>query len=214
MEKQLKKLTQRMAALETKAAPPLAARKKKKRKAKKGGGMGSASGVVPGAFALTGSATDGQMTFGRSELLSTADQEFGSLELKPHSFPYLARFAPLFLRYKWVSLVIEARPLVGTGVSGALCWGYSLGVGAAAPKSRTEAASLAPVTDHPVWAPARLPLAASKLQTRQWYLIGGTAGEDSSPGYLKWAYSSSTPKSSVEFWAHYRVVFDGPVVNA
>nr|UUW06590.1 VP3 [Cat Tien Macrotermes solemo-like virus] len=163
----------------------------------------------------------GDVVVSRSELLDTVSTDPTSLLLHPDNLPWLKNLAKAFELYRWISVVLEYRPLVGTYSNGAIAMGADWGTQSAkldkgklvsskvAAISREAILAMTPSVDTPQWKPvARLPLPTTRLQGKRWYDCATADG----PGYV--ANISTTNKDCGEVWLHYKVHLTGTRVVA
>lgn len=177
------------------------AKRKKKRKAK-----GPAAGVGSRALA------EGTMRIHRTELVVSADKVGGKFFLTPDGFTWLKSMSKLFERYRFHSLLIEYRPLVGTQTAGAITFAVEWVIAGSPDKTKTRQviASFTPCMDGPVWNAMNLRLPANQLQSRPWYSVQpGSDPLEGGPGTLWWQYNVPPATDSGEFWVTYDVTLQG-----
>lgn len=204
------------------ARPRARPRRRKPRRTGPTPGTTGVAQVTPLARGLAA----GDVVVSRSELLTTVSTSVATAILHPSNFPWLANLAKVFERYRFVTLQLEYRPLVGTTTAGSVAMGvdwttssmalvssptgqlYLKGYKAA---DRTDILALTPSADTPVWQRIpRIAVPSGLLQSRLWYDTStpgsGAVIPDYAPGYV--ASVSSADKAG-EVWVHYKVHLSG-----
>lgn len=157
----------------------------------------------------------------RRELIHTAKAGDGGAAtqwagiLYPDTLSWLSGVAKAFERIRWHSATIIWRPAVGTTTNGMVAYGADWTCSTTAPTDRAAVLALTPVNDHPIWQSAEvrpLVLPVQRLQSRAWYVLGGSDSFDKAPCSVFFALSSSNlTKDSLagELWIAYDVVLSG-----
>lgn len=168
---------------------------------------------------------NGDIVIARSELLKTTTKAGSAVILHPSSFPWLKTLVKVFERYRFVSLALEYRPLVGTQTPGSFTMGVdwmtntvktaltkhgdlTLALGTI---DKPAILALTPSVDSPVWQPVkRLVIPPSILNTRLWYVTDAPDAssnvEDYTPAYI---VQQSSDDNQGEVWIHYKVHLSG-----
>lgn len=132
-------------------------------------------------------------------------------ELSPVRLPWLKGLSQIFDRYKWINVVMEYKPAVGTTTDGLLAMGVDW-ESKNSTYDRSVIMCLTPLVEMPVWQAGVMPLPKNRLQTRKEYRIHGSqVGEetfDTMPGI---GCYSCTGKGGVkgEIWLHYTIELFG-----
>lgn len=159
-----------------------------------------------------------------SYTLGTADTG-KAIVLHPTNMPWLMNMAKVFERVRWLSAVIEYRPLVGANTAGSVAIGFDW----MAPSSKVEfrdgihvldavidkarVLACTPSMDSPLW--QRVPaftLPSNRLQSRLWYELEAPNSSntmDVAPGSLLVFNTGASSAAAGEVWVRYRVHFSG-----
>lgn len=168
----------------------------------------------------------GDVVVSRSELLTTVGTTVATAILHPSNFPWLGNLAKVFERYRFVSLQLEYRPLVGANTAGSVAMGVDWTTSSMSLVSsptgqmhlkgykaadRTDILALTPSADTPVWQRIpRISVPTGLLQSRLWYDTSTPTTTsiipDYAPGYVA---STSTVDKAGEVWVHYRIHLSG-----
>lgn len=163
----------------------------------------------------------GEVVLRRSEMIVDTMAVYGAVAIAPWNLPWLKGLSQAFERYRWLSLSLEYRPLVGATKDGSVAVGvdwmsqstkielrdgqyHKVGV-----FDKKAVLACTPNFDTPVW--QRVPsmvMPSSRLQSRLWYELGdpGSNAIDFAPAFV--AYTSTLEKAG-EIWLHYRVQLSG-----
>lgn len=166
--------------------------------------------------------TQGEVVLARSERVQDVTNTGVGVVFHPSSFPWLKNLAKAFDLYRWLSVTLEYRPLVGSTTAGAVALGFDWSaktvptveregrLEVAAAPTRDGILACSPCYDGPVWQRAtRMSLPAARLQQVRWFDLTST-GTDSAPGYFSVIATGTADKAVVgEVWAHYKVVLAG-----
>lgn len=167
----------------------------------------------------------GEVTVTRTELLNTITNTPTSSLLAPFNLPWLKTLAKVFERYRFKSIVLEYRPLVGAGSGGSTAVGFdwmqsstsaevsqSGVLQARATFDKPKILSMTPSFDTPVWGRLKsVVVPSSRLQSRAWYevvdsITDASPVQDLAPGYIA---TLSTLANSGELWVTYVAQFSG-----
>nr|AKH40292.1 orf1 [Motts Mill virus] len=196
MNKQVQKLSRELALMKVQVSNSVPKPKRKRNKKKK-------NRSTPGTTGVAIMQSVGQITFGRLEYLGdVVASKAVIIDLKPSSFPYLGTLSKGFERYKWRSMTIHYKPIVGTTAAGAV----TLGVDWTNTErnTRKEIAALTPVLDTPVWQLAKLTLPVARLNSRKEYMVTGTDANDCGPGKLCVVVTGATGTVG-DLWIQYHL---------
>lgn len=233
--KQLKKALKEVEA-EKQPAPGQGKNRKRNAKRKAKRRQNALSSGVPGTWPTPTASTSltSQWVMSHREYLTqitmpaSGDLQ-GSIFLSPFSFPWLAKLGACFEKYRWISLVLEYIPDVGTTTDGSIALGMDWGTQSNSSLcsalgwetmardeayDRAEILALTPSQVTPLWKPARFGLPVAQLQSRRWYTVPTAAVassvDDFGPGFLAYYCSGASAKKVVgDVWVSYRVEFAG-----
>lgn len=160
---------------------------------------------------------EGEVRIKRNELLVSLDlddtktEQFFVVPLKPtaNNLPWLFGLTRSFDQVIWHSAVLTYRPCVGTNSSGIIVigmdWNFSSNKDS---MTRTHIQSCTPVTETPVYAPTRLVLPRSRLQSRKSYNTNAT-DNDASPGQILAYMRAGKGIMCGDLWMEYDVTLMG-----
>lgn len=167
---------------------------------------------------------NGDIVISRSELLATTTSTPTATSLHPSSFPWLKTLAKVFERYRFVSVALEYRPLVGTNTAGSSSMGVDWMTNSIKLMLRDDGLhphlgtadkstilALTPSVDGPSWQRVpRLNVPSNIINSRLWYNAKAPAKDEDVeshvPGYV--AYMSTSDNAG-EIWVHYKIHFSG-----
>lgn len=154
--------------------------------------------------------SEGHVTLARSEVigeLQSADAGKGYVfTMSPPSFPFLKTLSQSFQLWRFNSVRVEYRPMVGATVDGSVVFGVDGGHKTVSKTSRAEVLALSPVQDTPVWKAGMLSVPQSALRTKQWY---DTTDTSDIPGVIQAFVVGAGTKVVGELFLHYSVTFSG-----
>lgn len=205
LEKRVDKLTAQLAAM---AGPGKKGGKPKNRKKSK---KGVSSVTETGRCTLRKCAPILTVT-----LDANKQEEVHVKNLFPTDIPGLAKVAAVFERYRFESLAVYYKPLVGTTIGGAITIGIDWDLDTP-PSTRVGVAAYTPSQTLPVWEDGerkKMVLPKSRLMSRPWFFLKSqtAVAVDKVPAVLTVGVSAESKAASWslgEVWVDATVTFDG-----